>query len=76
MQRYFIGDCISDDLNARCGIHTDIKVPLLPKCWSSFHDKYNLVRLFYIAIDMMPTDALKVVILADKSPAGEHVLHQ
>lgn len=35
-------------------------------------DKNNLVQMFKNALDRMPTDEYKIVIRADKTPAGEH----
>ncbi|GFS97549.1 helitron_like_N domain-containing protein [Nephila pilipes] len=35
--------------------------------------RYNPVRLLKTAIDMMPSDTHKIVIQADRMPAGEHV---
>ena len=38
-----------------------------------FHENNDLVRLFKIAINLMPTDTHKIVIFADKTPIGEKV---
>ncbi|VDM92855.1 unnamed protein product [Onchocerca ochengi] len=72
LQMYFIGDS-NDELNARCGIHTDIERSIVYQLQQLFHEKSNLVHLFKTAIDMMPSDTHKIVIYADKTPAGEHV---
>ena len=72
LQMYFIGDS-NDELNARCGISTGIKRSIVSQLQELFHEKNNLVRLFKTAIDMMPSDTHKIVIHADKTPAGEHV---
>lgn len=37
------------------------------------HNKNNLVRLFKTVIEMISSDTHKIVIRADKAPAGEHV---
>jgi hypothetical protein len=72
LQMYFIGDG-TDELNARCGISTSIKRSIISHLQELLHGQNNLVSLFKTAIDMMPTDTHKVVIHADKTPAGEHV---
>lgn len=37
-----------------------------------FHEHNELVQLFKIALDRMPSDNHKIVIRADKTPAGQH----
>jgi hypothetical protein len=71
LHMYFIGDG-NDELNARCGISTGIRRSIVSQLQELLHKHNNLVRLFKTAIDMMPTDTHKVVIHADKQPAGEH----
>ena len=36
------------------------------------HEHHALIRLFKTALDRMPSDDYKVVIRADKRPAGTH----
>jgi len=38
-----------------------------------FHENNDLVRLFKIAIDLMPIDTHKIVVSADKTPIVEQV---
>lgn len=38
----------------------------------TLHDNNVLVRSFKTAIDQWPSDDLKVVVRADRRPAGEH----
>ncbi|GFT44540.1 uncharacterized protein NPIL_99251 [Nephila pilipes] len=64
---------IQDELDARCGISTGIKRCIISQLQELFHGKNHLGRLFKTAIDMMPSDTHKIVIHADRTPAGEHV---
>ncbi|GFS35842.1 uncharacterized protein NPIL_49071 [Nephila pilipes] len=72
LQMYFIGDD-KDELDARCGISTGIKRCIVSQLQELLHERNYLVRLFKTAIDMMPSDTHKIVIQADRTPAGEHV---
>ncbi|XP_075211201.1 uncharacterized protein LOC142318522, partial [Lycorma delicatula] len=72
LQMYFIGDD-TDEVDARCGIHTSLRRSIISQLQTLLHERNNLVRLFKTAIDMMPSDTHKIVIHADKTPAGEHV---
>ncbi|GFS82586.1 uncharacterized protein NPIL_551101 [Nephila pilipes] len=72
LQMYFIGDD-KDELDARCGISTDIKRFIVSQLQELLHEKNHLVRLFKTAIDMMPSNTHKIVIQADRTPAREHV---
>lgn len=72
LQMYFISDG-NDELNACCGISTGIKRSIVFQLQELLHERNNLVCLFKTAIDMMPSDTHKIVIHADKTPAGEHV---
>lgn len=77
LQMYFIGES-NDELNARCGIHTDIKRSLVSPKQQLVHEKNNLVRLFETAINMCHVcrhlthmTHTRLVIHAIKAPAGE-----
>ncbi|GFS70062.1 uncharacterized protein NPIL_192751 [Nephila pilipes] len=72
LQMYSIGDD-KDELDARCGISTAIKKCVVSQLQELLHEKKHLVRLFKTAIDMMPSDTHKIIIHADRTPAGEHV---
>ncbi|GFU18644.1 uncharacterized protein NPIL_1491 [Nephila pilipes] len=72
LQMYFIGDD-KDELDSRCGISTGIKRCIAFQLPEILHEKNHLVSLFKTAIDMMPSDTHKIVIHADRTPAGEHV---
>ncbi|GFW26455.1 uncharacterized protein TNCV_1163921 [Trichonephila clavipes] len=74
LQMYFTGDD-KDELDARCRISTGVKRCIVShtQLQELLHEKNHLERLFKTAIDMMPSDTHKIVIRADKMPAGEHV---
>ncbi|XP_039282843.1 uncharacterized protein LOC120351029 isoform X2 [Nilaparvata lugens] len=69
---YFIGDD-RHEVDARCGIHNSLRRSIILQLQELLHERNSLVRLFKTAIDMMPSDTHKIVIHADKTPAGEHV---
>ncbi|GFY03530.1 uncharacterized protein TNCV_3211671 [Trichonephila clavipes] len=68
---YFIGD--KDEVDARYGIHTSLRRSIISQLQELLHESNNLVRLFKIAIDIMPSYTQKIVIHADKTSVGEHV---
>ncbi|GFX51307.1 helitron_like_N domain-containing protein [Trichonephila clavipes] len=68
----FIGDD-KNELDARCKISTGVKRRIVSQLQELLHEKNHLVCLFKTATDMMPSDTHKIVIRADKTPAGEHV---
>ncbi|XP_039282934.1 uncharacterized protein LOC120351055 [Nilaparvata lugens] len=72
LQMYFIGDD-RHEVDARCGIHNSLRRSIILQLQELLHERNSLVRLFKTAIDMMPSDTHKIVIHADKTPAGEHV---
>ena len=70
LQLYFISDSNSK-LIARCEISPNVERTIVSQLQHLFHINDNLVRLFKTAIGLMPTDAHKTVVSADKTP--EHV---
>jgi hypothetical protein len=72
LQLYFIGDG-NDELRARCGVSTGMRRSIVSQLQRLLHESNCLVRFFKTAMDMMPTDTHKLVIHADKTPAGQHV---
>ncbi|GFV20166.1 uncharacterized protein TNCV_4194641 [Trichonephila clavipes] len=72
LQMYFIGDD-KDEIDARYRIHTSLRRSIISQLQELLHERNNLVQLFKIAIDMMPSDTHKIVIHADKTSVGEHV---
>ena len=70
LQMYFIGDD-RDKVDARCGIYNSLRRSIISQIQELVHERNNLVHLFKTVIDMMPSDTHKIVIHADKIPAGE-----
>ena len=64
---HFIGDD-KDEVDTRCGIDTLLRRSIISQLLQLLHEKKNLVRLFKKAVETH-----KIVIHADKIPAGEHV---
>lgn len=42
------------------------------KVWEMFHQHNELIELFKIVLDRMPSDTHKIVIKAEKTPIEEH----
>lgn len=72
LQIYFIGNSI-DEVNQRCQIGSNTRRRILEQLQNLFHQQNELIRLFQTALDRMPSDDHKIVIRADKTPAGEHL---
>lgn len=72
LQIYFIGD-ENCELNRRCAISTNTRRSIVNELQTFFHQHNELVKLFKVALDRMPTDGHKIIIKADKTPIGEHV---
>lgn len=71
LQIYFIGN-ENDEASQRCTIGTNIRREIIEELQNLFHEHNELVRLFRIALDRMPSDNHKIVIRADKTPVGQH----
>lgn len=71
LQIYFIGDT-NEQVDQRCAFNSDTRREIVESLQNLFHERNELVRLFTTAIEQMPADDYKVVIRADKAPAGEH----
>lgn len=71
LQIYFIGnsDC---ELNVRCKINSGTRREIIESLQNLFHQHNELIKLFKTSIEKMPSDNHKIVIRADKTPAGEH----
>lgn len=71
LQIYFMGD---DDLqiDQRCSYNQGTRREIISDLQTFFHQNNALIRLFRTAIENMPADDYKIVIRADKTPAGEH----
>lgn len=71
LQIYFIGNA-DDELDQRCAINTNTKREIVQQLQNLFHEHNELIKLFKTALDRRPSDNHKIVIRADKTPAGEH----
>lgn len=71
LQVYFLGNS-EDEINLRCSISRAVKREIIAKLQELLHEHNELVTLFKTALEMMTSDDHKIVIKADKTPAGEH----
>ena len=71
LQIYFVGDSATE-LDKRCAIFNATNREIIAQLQNLLHEHNELVRLFKIALDTMYTDDHKIVIRADKRPAGGH----
>lgn len=71
LQIYFTGDR-EVEINQRCAISQGTKREIISSLQQFFHEHNNLIKLFKIALERMPSNDYQVVIRADKTPAGEH----
>lgn len=72
LQMFFIGN-EDEEITQRCTIANHTRRDIVQELQRMFHQHNELVRLFKTALDRMPSDNHKIVIRADKTPAGEHV---
>ncbi|XP_043865748.1 uncharacterized protein LOC122757508 [Drosophila mojavensis] len=61
-----------EQLKGRQEINTAMKRAILQNLQQMLHEHHALVKLFKTALECMPRDDYKVVIRADKTPAGTH----
>lgn len=71
LQIYFIGDD-GAELNQRCTIGSHTRREIIAQLQPFFHQHNELIRLFKVALDRMPSDNHKIIIKADRTPFGEH----
>ncbi|XP_044592333.1 uncharacterized protein LOC123270358 [Cotesia glomerata] len=71
LQIYFLGNSDSE-INRRCTVNRTVKRKIITQLQQLLHEHNQLVKLFKTALEMMPSDDYKIVIRADKRPAGEH----
>lgn len=71
LQIYFLGD-FDAEVNQRYAINRAAKREIIMQLQHLLHENNQLVKLFKTALEMMPSDDHKIVIRADKRPAGEH----
>lgn len=70
LQIYFMGNS-AREVDQRCA-HNSVKRSIVEQLQTFFHQHNELVALFTTALDRMPSDNHKIVIRADKAPAGQH----
>lgn len=63
---------VEEQLDRRQAISTAARRSILQGLQQLLHENHALVRLFKTAMERMPNDDYKVVIKADKRPAGTH----
>lgn len=62
----------NDAVAQRCAHNSTVKREIVEQLQNMLHEHNKLIRLFKTALDQMPSDNHKIVIRADKTPAGEH----
>lgn len=71
LQIYFMGNS-EEELDRRCQITTQMRREIIETLQNLLHEHNELIRLFTTALDRMQADDYKIIIKADKTPAGEH----
>ena len=71
LQIYFMGDH-NQEAQRRCGIVEDVRLELVLDLQKMLHETNNIVRSFKTALEQAPSEDMRVVIHADRTPAGEH----
>ncbi|CAB3232186.1 unnamed protein product [Arctia plantaginis] len=71
LQIYFMGNS-AREVDQRCAHNNSVKRSIVEQLQTFFHQHNELVALFTTALDRMPSDDHKIVIRADKAPAGQH----
>lgn len=62
----------SDEVDQRCAHNPSVRREIIERLQNVLHHNNELIRLFKTALDHMPTDNHKIIIRADKTPAGQH----
>ncbi|XP_076269865.1 uncharacterized protein LOC143202298 [Rhynchophorus ferrugineus] len=60
------------EIDLRCAHNNLVKRSIVEQLQTLFHQHNQLIILFKTALDLMPSDNHKIVIRADKTPAGQH----
>lgn len=71
LQIYFMGNS-PQEIDLRCAQNNLVKRSIIEQLQTLFHEHNQLILLFKTALDLMPSDNHKIVIRADKTPAGQH----
>lgn len=69
LQIYFMGNS-ARYVDQRCAHNNLVKRSIVEQLQTFFHSYNELVALFTTALDRMPSDNHKIVIRADRAPAG------
>lgn len=60
------------EVDKRYAHNPTVKRTIVQELQMFLHQNNNLINMFQIALDWMPSDSHNIVIRADKTPAGEH----
>lgn len=71
LQIYFMGDT-NQEIDQRVRFNAGTKREIVSALQELLDQNNELVRLFRTALDRMPRDDARIVIRADKTPAGQH----
>jgi len=71
LQIYFMGDS-SFEAKKRCEVIPTTRLDIVLELQEFLHQNNPYIGLFETALEHMPSDESKIVIRADKTPAGEH----
>lgn len=71
LQMYFIGDR-EQEATQRRRFNSNTKESIVLALQDFFHKHNQLIRVFKIALDQMPSDNYMVIIRPDKAPVGQH----
>jgi len=72
LQIYFMSNS-SQEIDLRYANNNLVKRYIVEQLQTLFHEHNQLIILFKTALDLMPPDNYKIVIRADKTPAGQHI---
>ncbi|CAF1385237.1 unnamed protein product [Adineta ricciae] len=71
LQIYFMGDD-REEVKQRCKNLPGVRPEIVAELQEMIHEHNIYIDLFETALQRMPSDQYKMVIRADKKPAGEH----
>ncbi|CAF4946666.1 unnamed protein product [Pieris macdunnoughi] len=74
LQIYFMGNS-PQEIDLRCAHNNLVKRSIVEQLQTLFHQHNQLIILFKTALDLIPSDNHKIVIRADKTPAGVDLQH-
>ena len=72
LQVYFINTS-DDEAKHRCSLNSGVRMNIIQQLQDMLHQSHPYVASFKYALEQMQTPNHKVVINADKRPAGEHI---